>query len=758
MASRPSTGKPWRYQHLSALLSSAVLEWVLMLLLLLEGLLSYLVTTFAHLCKLQPPCPMCTRLDHVLGKAQKGFYCNLMCSSHKEEASSWSFCHIHQKLVDVHSMCEACLLSFATDKKSNLETYQSLVGKLGVGIDNAGCRDNFTSGNDATEAPVLKGTLCSCCSRPLEVKSHPFVVLQSKASGIGIKGICRVVSRDHQSIDEINYVAYSELKTSDTESEPRQPGGDVGNLLKDDYINLKEGFVMGHHQLTEIADDMPPDDNSQEKNPEQSELTLVQNGGSDSKPIENSEELGNIQDDGNGKASFQSTDLTIKDERQITKHPSTRGLIYQFILEHVKVSFRPYDFPSCIDNAISFSLDKLEDDVWHNALSSTEELSSVDTKSAETDTITDEKKAEFTHTARRKDSFRVHEDLKSLLSQLSTASQAPDFDISTVQNQHEQAILHNITRALSLDRNYSGISESMVHEAEGECTIDQLKQQIELDRKSINRLWKELEEERNASAVAANQTMAMITRLQEEKAAMQMEALQYQGMMEEQSEYDREDLQKMAQTVQKLQAEIEGYKIKLKDQLLVDEIRDHMRLSYPKEHGSGISRIKSLSGFEDEKTYISKRLRNLRQKLLDFSNNSKLVPFPKLSDDKEGSVDDRNSEDACEDADEDDNTDDSEFNNHLGRNGDRFRDLKHGRGHDPKGQYHAMVSENDLASFEDQIAEVSGRLMALEADRSFLEHSVNSLRNGEAGEELIRDIASSLRELRKMGITWKEYD
>jgi len=695
-----------------------------MLLLLLEGLLSYLVTTFAHFCKLQPPCPMCTRLDHVLGKAQKGFYCNLMCSSHKAEASSWAFCHIHQKLVDIHSMCEACLLSFATDKKSNLETYRSLVGKLGVGIDNAGCRYNFASGNDATEAPVLKETLCSCCSRPLEVKYHPFVVLQNKASGIGIEGICRVASRDNQSIDEINYVAYSELKTSDTESEPWLPGCNVGNLLKDDYINLKEGFAMGHHQLTEIADDMPPYDNSQEKNPELSELTLVQNGGSDSKATENSEELRNIQDDGNGKASLQSTDLTIKDEQQITKHTGTK--------------------------------DKLEDDVWHNALSSTEELS-VDIKSAETDTITDEKKAEFTHTARRKESFRVHEDLKSLLSQLSAASQAPDFDSPTVQNQHEQAILHNITRALSLDRNYSGISESMVHEAEGECTIDQLKQQIELDRRSINRLWKELEEERNASAVAANQTMAMITRLQEEKAAMQMEALQYQRMMEEQSEYDREDLQKMAQTVQTLQAEIEGYKIKLKDQLPVDEIRNHMRLSCPKEHGTSISRVKSLSGFEDEKTYISKRLRNLRQKLHEFSNNSKLVPSPKLSDDKEGSVDDRNNEDACDDVNEDDNTDDSEFNKHLGRNGDTFRDLKHGRGHDPKGQYHAMVSENDLASFEDQISEVSGRLMMLEADRSFLEHSVNSLTNGEAGEKLIRDIASSLRELRKMGI-WKEYD
>ncbi|KAK6926045.1 GTD-binding domain [Dillenia turbinata] len=42
--------------------------------------------------------------------------------------------------------------------------------------------------------------------------------------------------------------------------------------------------------------------------------------------------------------------------------------------------------------------------------------------------------------------------------------------------------------------------------------------------------------ERSASAIAANNTNAMITRLQAEKAAVQMEALQYQRMMEEQAD------------------------------------------------------------------------------------------------------------------------------------------------------------------------------------------------------------------------------
>lgn len=47
-----------------------------------------------------------------------------------------------------------------------------------------------------------------------------------------------------------------------------------------------------------------------------------------------------------------------------------------------------------------------------------------------------------------------------------------------------------------------------------------------------------MEEERYASVVAANQAMLMITRLQEEKDALHMEALHYLTMIEEQADYD----------------------------------------------------------------------------------------------------------------------------------------------------------------------------------------------------------------------------
>lgn len=110
-------------------------------------------------------------------------------------------------------------------------------------------------------------------------------------------------------------------------------------------------------------------------------------------------------------------------------------------------------------------------------------------------------------------------------------------------------------------------SESEV--LDGDSILHHLKRQVRLDRKSLMDLYMELDEERSASAIAANNAMAMITRLQAEKAAVQMEALQYQRMMDEQAEYDQEALQSMngllvkrEEEMKELEAEIEAYRLR----------------------------------------------------------------------------------------------------------------------------------------------------------------------------------------------------
>ena len=101
-------------------------------------------------------------------------------------------------------------------------------------------------------------------------------------------------------------------------------------------------------------------------------------------------------------------------------------------------------------------------------------------------------------------------------------------------------IQRNLSKKYSFERNesfYESLDDSsMIIEIEGENQEVWMKRQLEIDQKSMVLLYKELEEERNASAISANQVMAMITRLQEEKTAMHMEALEYRRKMVQQLE------------------------------------------------------------------------------------------------------------------------------------------------------------------------------------------------------------------------------
>ncbi|PQQ12190.1 uncharacterized protein Pyn_00207 [Prunus yedoensis var. nudiflora] len=69
-----------------------------------------------------------------------------------------------------------------------------------------------------------------------------------------------------------------------------------------------------------------------------------------------------------------------------------------------------------------------------------------------------------------------------------------------------------------------------------------LEQALEEEHAARAALYLELEKERSAAATAADEAMAMILRLQEEKASIEMEARQYQRMIEEKSAYDAEEM------------------------------------------------------------------------------------------------------------------------------------------------------------------------------------------------------------------------
>ncbi|RDX98205.1 Myosin-binding protein 3, partial [Mucuna pruriens] len=153
-------------------------------------------------------------------------------------------------------------------------------------------------------------------------------------------------------------------------------------------------------------------------------------------------------------------------------------------------------------------------------------------------------------------------------------------------------------RESAADDSVDGSIASEVECGDPVLTIDRLKIALKSERRTLSAVYQELEEERSASAIAANQTMAMITRLQEEKAAMQMEALQYQRMMEEQSEYDQEALQllnelmmKREKEKQELEKELEEYRQKVMEY----EAKEKLRVLRRMKDGSVRSRDSSSS-------------------------------------------------------------------------------------------------------------------------------------------------------------------
>lgn len=100
-----------------------------------------------------------------------------------------------------------------------------------------------------------------------------------------------------------------------------------------------------------------------------------------------------------------------------------------------------------------------------------------------------------------------------------------------------------------------------------ENTVRVLEQALEEEHAARAALYLELEKERSAAATAADEAMAMISRLQEEKASIEMEARQFQRIIEEKSAYDAEEMNLLKEILVRrerekhvLEKEVEAYR------------------------------------------------------------------------------------------------------------------------------------------------------------------------------------------------------
>uniref|UniRef100_A0ACD5W9D9 Uncharacterized protein n=1 Tax=Avena sativa TaxID=4498 RepID=A0ACD5W9D9_AVESA len=344
-------------------------------------------------------------------------------------------------------------------------------------------------------------------------------------------------------------------------------------------------------------------------------------------------------------------------------------------------------------------------------------------------------------------------------------------------------------------------------------TVDQLKSALAGARKSLSTLYAELENERSAAAIAADETMAMINRLQEQKAAMQMEAMQYQRLMEEQSEYDQEALQRLNDLAvkrdkerQDMERELELYRHKIH----LYEAKERRKLSGQKvddQNGSSSASSSaedsddlsqsfyegdesahglngsngsiptdvvlhettshivtidgSLADCEEERLSILEQLKVLEERLFDLEDEES----DNMKTDKLFSEDNH-----LNGASNGFSDDDISFKLHESRRGASYSRkkllplfddatvqndssllTKQYTEADPSAEVVLeLAKEQDKIAIASEIDQVHERLHALEADKEFIKQCVRSLNKGGKGFALLQEILQHLRDLRRI--------
>lgn len=798
-------------------LTLAVLEWLLILMLFIDASFSYLVTKFARYCGLQVPCLLCSRLDHVLGNVKSKFYWDLICGNHKSEISSLVLCHGHNKLVDVHETCENCLFSFATINKSNSETYRLLVGKMGDD-------PHFTYDRD----PLLEDhkeltRICSCCNAQWVPKGYAQNLLHTTTSIGSLANdeldapLLETIEHDRHDIKKIKNETYVSLGNSDMEKTDFDPHSHIEykkvKINSDTESEVpfsdddKDDF--GVHceklgpQIVTLSKDLSMDELIRGPEPSSVLESLVQR--EIVVPAESiTVDIGHGLEELNWQNAEHKADISPPSDFISFDEVPPSSIVAETPIEVLEEKYNAPDASEVEKKPVTETEDHPKSEI-NLVTATTETHLGVKPVTNETNNfqmpnyleLGDAYKlaignkgrqlsGKFSEQRALKDAARVSEDLKVLLSQMSFTRGVELNDISPrlsgnieeYKNSDSSSFgMQFLQRRASLERNESNLSldGSSVSEIEGESMVDRLKRQVEHDRKLMGALYKELEEERNASAVATNQAMAMITRLQEEKAALNMEALQCLRVMEEQAEHDDEELQKanellaeretemgdleadlelckrkleeMAMVdmeevddenillykerrIQELEVELELYKSKIKDVSMlensigVDQTNKHDRigetsLSFDNKNVNADNGL--VLDFEDERLYILECLKKLEKELHLFSNNGVYL-------------DTANGEHSGD-----------EINSRVqGNDGTEEEDL----------QKNDIVykEDTDLSSLRKELFDLSDRLETLEADRNFLEHSINSLRSGNEGLKFIEEIACHLRELHRIGI------
>ncbi|KAL0430384.1 UNVERIFIED_CONTAM: Myosin-binding protein 3 [Sesamum radiatum] len=707
----------------------AVLEWILILLLLLNSCFSCLIRKFSKYFGLKPSCPWCCRLDQIVDFKN-------VCEAHGTEISKLSYCSNHKRLAEFKILCSDCSFSRPA-RGGTVHEISSIIAFL-----------SWLSGGVSENGEENR---CSCCDEVLRRKLYaPSVVFKPSWD---VLGYIKKTLFFAEVIDEEN----------DAEQASEMIARSKPLSIADHKNHCDDQLHCDGSQKAEVVEDYCS---------------------SASVP---SDRIG-----GNGCENLGSFEV-----QEWESNPAD-------------FAHQPTDDPFCNEDDESvYITDMLLQSAGYvdpDRFICIELTDDTATPSSQT-TLTD---SEEEHEDKRgnaeaegtegPDNIPESEgkDCKKLSIEAEPKTTCPELD-DTDQSVRAAVLSDSTDIELSADNKpyNQGMEEcfdgSVISEMEVDdegLTTERLKATVKAQRKALHELYAELEEERKAAAVAANETMAMITKLQEEKSAMQMEALQYQRMMEEQAEYDQEALQllndlmmKREKEKQELEKELEMYRNKVLDyeareRMMVvkstgdcsidphsegeyddissDDTHQEHNLYDASEETGGNFDI-SLEEFEEERMCILEELKVLEAKIFALHENETPLPtdFENCSHEENGMLDTSMDNekihfegqttdvmakkllplfDATDDEFAEEVSDKQETSTHKAGN---VNDVSNG-----------TELETSKVVLQEELGHVYERLQALEADKEFLKHCITSMMKGNKGMALLQEILQHLRDLR----------
>ncbi|KAK1427164.1 hypothetical protein QVD17_15847 [Tagetes erecta] len=577
----------------------AVLEWMLIISLYLDGFFTFFSNKFADTFELDPPCVLCTRVDHALcGKNPNLYYNESICDSHKKDISSLAYCHVHRKLSDIRTMCEVCLLSFAIEKDSDSDTNKDMdddhkpVKKPEKKVKNSSKNDR-----------VIDPNTCSCCGESLKPK-QPSKEFSKSLSSLRASSLFPPSSpRACSLFPSSSPRAFSSLPPT---SSPR-----VSSSL------------------------LPP-----------------------------------------------SSPRTFSSMFPTSSPRAFSSLAPMFSPRAFSSQTRYTDFKFVSDNELPY----MPDEEYGSNLNAKQDCDVMN-----------------------EDTCKTSKGNKFFGISLSEA----------VGNSPRWALKPPKKGAAPLEKVDLG-SEAIEEQSSADeySIIQHLKKQVTDNRKTLVTLYMELDEERSAATVAANNAMAMITRLQAEKAGVHMEALQYQRMMDEQAQYDEEAIQILKDLLLKKEEDVRILEVELD--------------AYRERYGE----IKKRDEYDEYDEYFD----DLRP------------PRSLWSCGESGSTaDDHMTLDANKKANHDQETAAADFETERSQLFGMLKDIENNIQSSSKQDHHHEENINkgdgENAVLRQEVNQLREKLAAIEAESGFLKHTAMALEKGDEGTKLLTEIAEHLRNL-----------